>query len=382
MTKNERKCENLNLLQLHQSCSCHYMKQLLSVSRSSRTSTTAAKRPLIHRTTRYPSRLLHPLAAQLISSVPRRFLHSTSTLQTRSTLSPPAFSNDPRTTQYIQQLCNPLTDLDPESAALELTWLRQASTTDLLSLIDRRAKGEPIQYILGTVDFGPLDLLCRPPVLIPRSETAHVFSRLASELGTGAGLRILDLCTGSGCVALLLSTLLAGRLDHIWAVDISVPALELAKDNATRTGVGNVSFLHGDIADPTFRNEMRIKTGGVDLIVSNPPYLTTEEWEAAPHSVQAFEDPRALVGQGSPNDRYGVSFYSVLADWVNDLSRFDRNDSLPSFAFEIGSGQADAARRVIAEGLGGGAGRMEVWLDQFELDRAVVGWGTPVDRLR
>lgn len=330
------------------------------------------------------------------------------------------------------------------------------------TLSEQSMKAEDRKLILGagTTDFGPLTLLCRPPTLIPRPETAHIFTRLAELLLTchgdwrpldGAkqtcpdqdqtlgGLRILDLCTGSGSIPLLLAHLLDTRCDRLIGYDYHPSAVELARENlelvlrqaSTEKGVGRravVAAHQGDIFDEAFvgqvlddfqshphvreRTElgdhlagpMREKgtgkeegQGDVDLVVSNPPYIARTEWEELPPSVKDYEDPRALIGErvlstpispASPPAQItestmnthgkGLVFYERIAEIlpdvlspVQDLQRRGWNSgTTPRVAVEIGHEQGEDVKAIF-----GSVGmRCEVWQDQYERDRMVVGW--------
>ncbi|MDR1676272.1 MAG: peptide chain release factor N(5)-glutamine methyltransferase [Tannerella sp.] len=156
----------------------------------------------------------------------------------------------------------------------------------------RLARWEPLQYILGEVTFGGLSFEVNPSVLIPRPETEEwVEYLLGTE--TGAGLRVLDIGTGSGCVAITLAKRLTGAA--VMALDISAEALATARRNAQQNRV-SVSFRQADILTepassfPTF-----------DLIVSNPPYVKDSEKAAMARNVLDYELHRALfVPDGDP----------------------------------------------------------------------------------
>lgn len=152
----------------------------------------------------------------------------------------------------------------------------------LRPLVRRRGQREPLQYILGSVDFAGMELRCDRRALIPRPETEE----LAASLGnaTPAPARILDLGTGSGCLALALAAAF-GDADVI-GVDASADALELARTNAEKHGITNVTWKESDWFAGV--------DGPFDLIVSNPPYLTTAEWESAQPEVRDHEPQQAL----------------------------------------------------------------------------------------
>ena len=159
---------------------------------------------------------------------------------------------------------------------------------DFALYLARRLAHEHVAYILGHREFYSLDFLVRPPVLIPRPETEHlVEAGLAFARRAGRPLRILDLCTGSGCVAITLAHELPAS--QVTAVDIASMALALAKENANRAGVA-VRLLSGDLFDALPFDEPPF-----DLITANPPYVETGEWGTLVPDITRYEDPGALL---------------------------------------------------------------------------------------
>jgi release factor glutamine methyltransferase len=156
-------------------------------------------------------------------------------------------------------------------------------------LIKRRREHEPVAYILGGREFWGLELGVGPGVLVPRPETELLVERGLEALAEAPAPRILDLCTGSGCVALALAL---ERPDaEVAAVDASAEALEAARANARRLGLGErVEFRQGDLYGP-------LAAGGsfYDLITANPPYVTEAEWEGLPRQITGHEPRSALV---------------------------------------------------------------------------------------
>lgn len=172
---------------------------------------------------------------------------------------------------------------------LFLQWDRPMKEDTLAVLrerIQRRAKGEPLQYILGHVDFHDVRLNVAPGVLIPRPETELLVDRIIEKLQTVDAPRIVDLGTGSGAIALALANALPDA--KVLAVERSKEALNQARSNAEALGLRErVSFRSGDwLEGLSFE---------ADCIVSNPPYLTDEEWESARPEVRAHEPREALV---------------------------------------------------------------------------------------
>jgi release factor glutamine methyltransferase len=167
----------------------------------------------------------------------------------------------------------------------------------LRAAIQRRGRREPLEYVTGRTGFRDLELGVGPGVLVPRSETEEVVEAALAVLPAAGPLRLLDLGTGSGCIALAL---LAERPDATAvAVDASEAALAVARANAANAGLADrVDFVMGDLYGPLDRPMAGPLDGGerFDLIVSNPPYLTPAEWAAAPPEVREHEPREALVG--------------------------------------------------------------------------------------
>ena len=171
-------------------------------------------------------------------------------------------------------------------------------------VIRERARGCPTQYITGHQEFWGLDLLVSPAVLIPRPETEHVVEtvlELVRDYGadSSARLRLLDVGTGSGCIALAL----ASELPHVelHACDISEEALEIARINAARLGLGGkVLFRKSDLLT-VYRGEQ------FDFVISNPPYVGEADADKVQKQVREFE-PRIAVFSGQE----GLEIYRKL----------------------------------------------------------------------
>ncbi|MGE0352613.1 MAG: peptide chain release factor N(5)-glutamine methyltransferase [Gemmatimonadales bacterium] len=148
--------------------------------------------------------------------------------------------------------------------------------------VDRRLAGEPLAYVTGWTGFRHLDLRCDRRALIPRPETEGLVDLALECCPEG---RAADIGTGTGCLALSLA--FEGRYDAVLAVDRSAPALELAAENAHLTGQ-RVTFLNGDLS-------LALGPASLDLLVSNPPYLTRDEYAALDPAVRAWEPGPALV---------------------------------------------------------------------------------------
>lgn len=220
--------------------------------------------------------------------------------------------------------------------------------------VDRYLAGEPLPYVLGEWTFYGLDLYVSPDVLIPRDDTCAV-----AELAIHRGLfldqnpRILDLCCGSGCIGLAIASRLKDA--RVTLADLSGPALSVARKNIQRNHMGGrVSCVQVDAmeAPPAF-------LGKFDMIVSNPPYVTTSEMEELPDSVKKYEPHMALFGGTD-----GLNFYRAITKNFRALLK-------PGgfLCYEFGMGQGDAVCAILEEN---GFTVLERTLDFNERERAVL----------
>lgn len=159
----------------------------------------------------------------------------------------------------------------------------------LRPMVARRARREPLQYILGETAFGDLILATDHRALIPRPETELLVEKLLREGAARTPASIVDLGTGTGAIALALAK--AFPEARVTGVDASPDALALARENADRNGMKDrvrwiASDWFSDVGEATF-----------DWIISNPPYLTEAEWESAAPEVQRHEPKAALVAE-------------------------------------------------------------------------------------
>ena len=161
--------------------------------------------------------------------------------------------------------------------------------------LERRLAFEPVAYILGHREFYSLDFIVRAPVLVPRPETEHlVEAALACAKDWARPVRILDLCTGTGCVAITLAYELPGA--QVVAVDIADEAVLLARENAAKAGLP-VPVLQGDLFEALPEDEPLF-----DVITANPPYVETGEWDTLAPDITEYEDKRALLAGGDGLD--------------------------------------------------------------------------------
>lgn len=180
--------------------------------------------------------------------------------------------------------------------------------SDYSALIERRASGEPLQYITGHQEFWGLDLRVTPSVLIPRPETEHTVEAALELLRSIQSPRVIDVGTGSGCIALALALELPQA--EIEAVDISAEALEVARGNAERLGLAaRVRFARSDLLDT------HLSAGrAFDMVVSNPPYVGENEADKLQIEVREHEPHCALFG-----GREGLDIYRRLIPQASEV---------------------------------------------------------------
>lgn len=240
------------------------------------------------------------------------------------------------------------------SKSLEPVSVEQWEHAD--SLVSRRAAREPLQYILGTQEFCGLEFQVSPDVLIPRPETEVLVQEAVRAVDLDKDAVLVDVGTGSGCVAVTLATIL-GRA-RIFGVDRSPKALAVAKGNAERCAVaGKIEWLEGDLLSPLRERGM---AGAVDIIASNPPYIAEADWAGLQPEVREFE-PRSALLSGPK----GTEFHERLL-------RESKEFLVPggSLVMEIGQGQWAAVRQM-AEQIGGYA-PVRVINDEAGIERVVI----------
>lgn len=176
-------------------------------------------------------------------------------------------------------------------------------SSKISSIIDRLLTHEPIQYIFGETTFYGLRLKVTPDVLIPRPETEELVDMIVKDAADRPDLRVLDVCTGSGCIAIALARNL--RFPIVEAIDLSPKALEIANDNiaATRT---NVKTIQADAL------HLKPSPDSFDIIVSNPPYIADRERSTMDSNVIDHEPSMALfVPDSNP-----LIFYTAICSYA------------------------------------------------------------------
>lgn len=268
-------------------------------------------------------------------------------------------------------------------AQRETRWLAEhcfetQTIDDLPKLVTQRAAGSPLQYLIGSVQFCGLKLQCKQPILIPRPETEQIVDwtlhtinnndtewkdsipfqqsytvhppALDSFPNPPRSLRVLDLCTGSGNIALSLAAHLADPV--VVGVDLNPEAINLSQCNhlnnsSKLSSSTQVSFRQCDVMNEQAVKQL-VDKKQFDLIISNPPYIAISEQSSLQTEVVDFEDPRALFAPDA-----GMAFYSRIISLSPMLlcdQKFRRSHSnLPELILEVGDNEQAEKVRVICQ---------------------------------
>lgn len=226
--------------------------------------------------------------------------------------------------------------------------LNQEELAACRGLVARRAKREPLQYILGTQEFCGLDFQVTPAVLIPRHDTEVIVE--AALQRAQAAQTILDIGVGSGCIAVALAKSLPDA--QVWGVEQSPEAIALAQRNVERHGV-RVTLFEGSLFEPF--GDQRF-----DLIVSNPPYIPTADLETLQPEVREYE-PRGALDGGAD----GLDFYRIIVPTAPE--HLNPGGWL---MVELGIGQAEAVLDMFTRA---GFGDCFTAKDPNGIDRVVGG---------
>lgn len=227
--------------------------------------------------------------------------------------------------------------------------------TKLDELLKRRMQGEPLAYLVGEWEFYGLSLKITPEVFIPRPDTETLADRaIALMKQAGAGGRILDLCAGSGCIGLAVTSKVPGIRAVL--LDASPDSVQLCKENARKNHLsGRVTYLQGDAKVPPAS-----PLGEFDIISCNPPYIKTEDIQTLDSSVRDFEPHMALDGGTD-----GLDFYRAIAPaWRASLRPGG------SLLFEVGFGQAEAVKEILRSS---GYQNIQNYTDASGIARVVEG---------
>lgn len=224
----------------------------------------------------------------------------------------------------------------------------------ILAILEHLQEGQPIQHVLGEAHFYGMRLVVTPDTLIPRTETEELVKRIIEDFRGRPLLSVMDIGTGSGCIAVALAKNLPAA--DVWAVDVSPKALAVARQNAFKQKQ-EIRFLCADVLEwgLTFPSDCTF-----DIIVSNPPYITPKEKEQMSHNVLLYEPHTALfVDEETP-----LLFYDHIADYA---WRYLKDDG--SLYFEINQYLGAEMVELLHKK---GFGQVELLQDMHGNDRIVI----------
>ena len=223
--------------------------------------------------------------------------------------------------------------------------------------IKRRTRREPLQHIIGNQEFWGLEFKVTSDVLIPRPETELIIeAALAIVQDRNRLLRIIDLCTGSGCIAVSLAKELTAA--RVIATDASEKALAVARENSRRHGVSErIRFLPGDLFGPLEELDIR---GQIDIIVSNPPYVQAGDLSTLQPEVRDYEPAMALIA-GPDGTEMAKRIIQIAPEYLT------KNGAL---IMEMGQGQAEALTRIVEST--GAYGKPDILTDLAGIERVIV----------
>ena len=217
----------------------------------------------------------------------------------------------------------------------------------------RRGKFEPLQYIIGRVEFYGMQFKVTRDVLIPRSETEILVEEVINFAKDKSGLRILDIGTGSGNIPIALAKNLTNA--EITSVDVSANAIEVAKENALLNNVeSKVEFILSDIY------HLKIETDLFDIVVSNPPYISAEEYPTLQKEIVDYEPSIALTDS---ND--GLNFYRTITEKSKSFLKKEGK-----IFFEIGKEQFNDVEKIL---LKNNFLNIKITKDYQQIERVISG---------
>jgi release factor glutamine methyltransferase len=216
------------------------------------------------------------------------------------------------------------------------TIVEKALLDKLHELVSRAGQHEPIAYLTGRCEFYSLELEITAACLIPRPETELLAERAIEFLRARKGPQLVcDLCTGSGCIAVAIAKNYSSA--RIIAADISEAALKVAARNVKKYNLQQrISLLSGDLFEPVVP---QLDNAGFDLIVSNPPYVSTDEFELLDENIRNYEPPEALLAGTD-----GLDFYRKIAQQAADFLKADS-----ALILETGLHQGKVIRELLEE---------------------------------
>lgn len=220
--------------------------------------------------------------------------------------------------------------------------------------IRRRANFEPLQYILGKVEFYGLELIVNRSVLIPRPETEILVENIINRFQKSDRQIILDIGCGSGNISIALAVNLPGS--KIIATDISEQALNVASENARKNNlVNSIKFVRHDILKDNLDNFPMF-----DIVVSNPPYVSKKSFSSLQNEIKKFEPRTAVTDEGD-----GYTFFNAISAKVSNKIK-----ETGKIFFEVADGQSDEVKNIL---LKNNFTAIELFKDYQNIDRIVCG---------
>jgi release factor glutamine methyltransferase len=247
-----------------------------------------------------------------------------------------------------------------DRATLIVSWDKVLDAEDgarFAALVRRRKVGEPIQYILGETEFYGLPFTVTPDVLIPRPETEHLVERVIELAANFPDPRVLDVGTGSGAIAIALAHHLPKAV--ITVIDLSAPALAIARQNALRNDVNTrMRFLHGDLFAP-------VAGEAFDIVVSNLPYVSSADRASLSVEVRDYEPALALFDDPNPGSD-GLEIYRRFTP-----AAFQALTPGGLLAIEFGYGQAHSVAKLLSSAK---FRSIEIFPDLQGIPRVAFAW--------
>jgi len=227
----------------------------------------------------------------------------------------------------------------------------------LHDLVKRCGQQEPLAYLIGRTEFYSLDIKVTPDCMIPRPETELLVERAIEFLRNREGKQsVCDLCTGSGCIAVAIAK--NCKTARVIATDICDSALSVAAENVTNHNLtGRITLLCGDLFAPIIEG---LDNARFDLIVCNPPYVTSDEYEVLDRNIRDYEPKHALYADGD-----GLDIYRRIAQCVDEFLKPDA-----TLILEIGYAQGPAVRELLEQT--GIFAEIEIKKDVQNNDRVVI----------
>lgn len=232
--------------------------------------------------------------------------------------------------------------------------LQKSEIDSYRELLKRRSTFEPLQYIIGKVEFYGLEFEINKSVLIPRPETELLVEAVIEAVGKDESINILDIGSGSGNISIALAKNISSC--RVVGLDISEEAIEIAKRNAKLNGVDNqLMFMKKNIF-----NGIDILENKFDVIVSNPPYVSIDDFNNLDPELRLYEPKIALT-----DEKNGLSFYRKISSLSGTLLK-----SSGMLFFEIGAGQAKEVKKILMDD---GFKNILIKKDYSDIERIIIG---------